>query len=1735
MRILTLLILLLAAGYGYAQDPVIQLNASIKDDNTGKKLGGVQIIVTADGKPFVTKTSASNGKIPIIDLPIGPVYMVKIVKPGYVTKMMKIDSHNDFPEDLPVFYEQPFETSLFEQVEGVDFSFLEREPMIEFSFDSQNLLTWDKAKLKIMQKKIENLKRQLEEKKAQEEAAKKEEEAKEREYSAYVGAGDAAMGKGEYEKAMGQYQLALDIKKDPAVQSKYDDAKAKFEDQKANAELEKKFGEKMAAAKQEFDSKNYEQALALYKEALKIKPGEQLPQDRITEINKIIQDIKNNQEQFNKLVAEGDKAVGSELYDDAISKYEGALKLIDDAAVKKKLEDAKAKKAAKEAANAELAAKKAEFDRLVAEADKLFDTKKYEESKSKYQEALGLIPGEKHPTDRISEIDGLLKKMAADEAAAKKLDQDFQNLITEADNLFEKQDWETAKTKYKAALDLKPGEQYPTDQIDRINKAMEQAKAAAEEDAKYKGLMDEANTLFNQKKYAEAKAKYQQASDVKKQEQEPKNKIAEIEKLLADEAKAAELEKQYQDLMTEGNSLMGIKDYTAALDKFKKALALKPEDAAAKAKIDEVNKLIGDLQAAEAKEKEFSDLVAKADQAFNAKDYHAAKTNFLKALDIKDDAGVKSKIGECDAKIKETEDAAALQGKYDAVIKEADAAFGSGDYQAALDKYQEAVAILDKDYPKSKIVDCKKMLEDAAAAKEKQENFNNLKAAGDKAYDEKNYQLALDKYKEAIAIKPDPSITKRIGELGTLIDQANAAQAVEDRYNAKIAEADAAFKSESWEEARALYVDAIAIMDKDYPKDQIKKIEENMKAESIAEIEAQYQKIITKADGLRDAESFDDAIAYYKRAQSLKKDDPYPQEQIDAITKLREDRASADADAKRRQETYDAAIKKADEAFNAQNWTTAAENYKVALSAKPDETYPQNQLDIIKTKIGELANLQAKEDEYNRYIKLGDDAFAAKDWKVAIKQYQEALEVMDKNYPKDQIQKAQDMMKAESENEIEEQYQKILEVAQKKFDERNYERALDLYIRAQTLKPEDPIPQQRIDEIKQILADLAHAAKNQDAYDKIISEADMLFRKEEWQKARDKYKEAYNLINEKYPKDQMKACEAHMREDASAEVHAQYNKIIAKADEYFKSSVYDKAKDLYQRAHNLMPSDQYPVDQLAEIDRLTNPKKYLAESNGMKYYGEPNRNTNAQDVEGLLLEAELQREWISNKRAAAQREENATFIGHHMILQENHNFETKGYVEQMETDIELAEWSAEVKRTEAEAEVIAFEQDVQETKREWARENDDAIHHQKQIVNQLELDIEEAKSDADVARVEYLGEVEEIVLAVKHENGANTDAQTNVIFESKDYVNYLQETHIVNDPNNDIARKNNEVYIEDYQVTIINKNKSDVWAQENHNYKTKDEAELLIDEIVANRVNDDIARVENVEMINDYTLELEDIGSDWSTGQYDANIDQKKYTENLVEEIELNNLGNDIPRQNMEVIVEDKELEVKDKFHDLVTNQNNVVMTSDQEIEELEILIEKNNQNRDKDREGFEETIEEVNLKIKDKNGDMAHNSVDESHNTVDHVEDMYSDKVAAETEADMRNDEATDATNDAVDLMIKKKQDLSLGTEEELYKTGNYVESLKEIDPKKITPEVQNSLGLEFPEGMTEEVYTLNDENGLMTAFVIRRVVVRNGSGNFFEKVQTRYGTVSYTMNGAAITEYQWQDYTEASDLVRN
>ena len=101
----------------------------------------------------------------------------------------------------------------------------------------------------------------------------------------------------------------------------------------------------------------------------------------------------------------------------------------------------------------------------------------------------------------------------------------YHNLIIEADRLFGGGDYKNAKLNYESAKAFNPDEKYPSDKIDEIN-------AILSLQTKYNDLINEADRLFNSGDYGNAKLNYESAKALKPDEKYPENRIIEIDSLL---------------------------------------------------------------------------------------------------------------------------------------------------------------------------------------------------------------------------------------------------------------------------------------------------------------------------------------------------------------------------------------------------------------------------------------------------------------------------------------------------------------------------------------------------------------------------------------------------------------------------------------------------------------------------------------------------------------------------------------------------------------------------------------------------------------------------------------------------------------------------------------------------------------------------------------------------------------------------------------------------------------------------------------------------------------------------------------------------------------------------------------------------------------------------------------------------------------------------------------------------
>jgi hypothetical protein len=725
-------------------------------------------------------------------------------------------------------------------------------------------------------------------------------------------------------------------------------------------------------------------------------------------------------------------------------------------------------------------------------------------------------------------IQSLLDKiLAAQKAAAEKakqLELQYKKAIAKADQEFGAKNYADAKTDYTSASGLKPAEQYPKDQLAAIEKAMaadaDAAKKAAAEKAlqnKYDSLVRIGDNAFKAQSYPAAKAAYNSALQVKADQQYPKNQLAAIDKAIADAAGKAATQKKYDSLIAIGDNAFKSKSYSAAKDAYNGAIRVKGDEQYPKTQLAAIDKAMADDADAAKKaatQKKYDSLVALGDNAFKGKNYKDAKDAYNKALLVKPEQYPKDQLAAIDKAIADEADAskkAAIQKKYDSLVAIADNSFKSKNYSNAKTAYNAALGVKPTEqYPKDQIAAIDKTIADEADASRKaavKKKYDSLVVIGDKAFQAKSYNDAKSAYNKAIQVKPDETypknqlaaIDKAVADAAAAADAAKkdaAQKALQRRYDSIVAIGDNAFKAKSYTAARTAYNNALNVKpDETYPKDQMAAIDKAI-ADAAAAADAakkdamqkalqrKYDSLVALGDNAFKNKSYADAKNSYNKALQVKADEQYPKDQLAAIDKAIADAASAadaakrDAAQKALQRRYDSIIAIGDNAFKTKAYPAAKNAYNTALSVKPNEQYPKDQLAAIDKAIADDAAAAdaAKKDaaqkamqrKYDSLVAVGDNAFKNNNYNKARASYNGALNLKPtEQYPKDQLAAIQSALDQQKANEA--QYNQLISSGNQEYFMKKYTTALATFKQANALRPNEQMPKDRIAAIEQLL------------------------------------------------------------------------------------------------------------------------------------------------------------------------------------------------------------------------------------------------------------------------------------------------------------------------------------------------------------------------------------------------------------------------------------------------------------------------------------------------------------------------------------------------------------------------------------------------------------------------------------------------------------------------------------------
>ena len=556
-------------------------------------------------------------------------------------------------------------------------------------------------------------------------------------------------------------------------------------------------------------------------------------------------------------------------------------------------------------------------------------------------------------------------------------------------------------------------------------------------------------------------------------------------------------------------------------------------------------------------------------------------------------------------------------------------------YEKAVDAFQGAVG-LKPDDPEAKaaLADAQKALDEQLAAEERDSKYNDFIDRGDAAFDSKNWEDAVNAYNEASQVKPDERYPKdQIAKAEAELEKERQRAADEAAVASLIKEGDDAMASESFDTAISKYEEALSIIPGNQEaKDKLDEAREaKAQFEASAAERALYDATIAKADGLFDKEDYAASIPEYEAASKIFPDEAYPKDRIaEAQTRIEqlEAEAAAAAELADKQAEFDRLMSEADANRAKQAFDEAIGGYEDALKIFPDDSDSAKKLEDTKNEKDAYLAAQEADERYQSLISEADKLFTAEDWEASIPIYQEASQVKDEVYPKEQIAEAERLIEEKRLKEEEEArlaaeaaelaekqaaYDELIADGQKAMDKEEFEEAIDDFTKALDIFPDDEAAQEAKGLAEEALANaLALAAEaealaaKQAEYDQHMADGESAFKKESYDEAISAYERALRVFPDDSEalaaKERAETARADMlaqmeedarreaEEAAAAAKQAEYDGFMAEGRSSFDAEDYEDAIQAFQNALSVFSDDLEAQEMIARAEKARDEK-----------------------------------------------------------------------------------------------------------------------------------------------------------------------------------------------------------------------------------------------------------------------------------------------------------------------------------------------------------------------------------------------------------------------------------------------------------------------------------------------------------------------------------------------------------------
>ena len=650
---------------------------------------------------------------------------------------------------------------------------------------------------------------------------------------------------------------------------------------------------------------------------------------------------------------------------------------------------------------------------------------------------------------------------------------------------------------------------------------------------------------------------------------------------------------------------------------------------------------------------------------------------------------------------------------------------------------------------------------------------------------------------------------------------------------------------------------------------------------------------------------------------------------------------------------------------------------------------------------------------------------------------------------------------------------------------------------------------------------------------KKVKDGDMLFAQGKFLEAKKAYESAamLNPADESIKK-QIQICDANEQKKSGFEADKEYNKLVSKADEKFKSGDYQGAKELFTRATKIKTSDTYPPKMLKQIEDLLNPKT-ITKAEPLPDLGKTSEMS-IEEAQKALKAADIDRKNQRNTDVIHQSDQlskNENELASNRLKEMEASgvslSEVKKRIDSLNQEDTHANDTVNIKLQHEDNSVTSVTNFQQTYQRDLLGFVDRTLVNKAKINDSITLKNKEVGSNNDTLFFNRVVQNEQSAIKesdkVKN-NQANTEQSiSNAV--SRDEKR-LSDNVVVKEEVLELVNETNQ-NIEEFENSLTKKNiKNSTETVESHlDFSEKEESRTL-EQNKTNGANNEKIQLQNkqMEVFEDSIL----ISPEKRRNQLNDSLNERyyKYETDFSNHKDSNSLQ-----------VANK---VKASVSVVQTEIDNIESNQTSKRQEHELAITK--------LENVKFNFEDSLSKVVNPNGKELDILVQKQENQVVDAKDIDTKDLNAslarltnlETETNRYASQGITKPSDSQEsinnLNVRIENSKDLDNEKRTVKTLETKGIIENIEKRGVVfdDKAANSIGSLYPEGVTQEQFNKNDDKGSLLAVVTRRIVVKNGYGQIYTRTQTK-DFITYSKNGAASTETVWQRETQDAKLKKN